>query len=351
MYFGYAFLAFFITVFVTSVVRILMRRFEIVDEPKSAERKIHKKRIALGGGWGIFIGFFAVILILFFGTGYLGQNILPKQILALFFGSLILMIGGTLDDKFNLRPRYQLIAPILASLIIIIWGVDLQAITNPFGGTFNLLNWHWVGWLTLADVLVFIWLMGMMYTTKLCDGLDGLTTGIVGIGAIMIGFLSLQELWYQPDLALVAFVLAGACAGFLLWNWHPAKIFLGEGGSLFLGFMLGGLAIISGGKIATTFLVMGVLILDIARVIIRRMQKHKPIYQGDSEHLHFKLLQTGLSQKQAVLLLYAIAILFGTVALFLQSRQKLIAMLFLLILMLLMGVWLSKHEKPETYEK
>ncbi|SRR3989339_252065 len=346
MYFGYALLAFIFTVLITAVVRIIMRRFGIVDEPKSAERKIHKKRIALGGGWGIFLGFFAIILLLFFGTNHLGQNILPKQIIALFVGGLILMIGGTLDDKLNLRPRYQLIAPFLASLIIIIWGVDLKEITNPLGGTFNLISWHLVGWLSLADILVFIWLMGMMYTTKLCDGLDGLATGMVGIGAMMIGFLSLQEMWFQPDLALVAFVLAGCCAGFLLWNWYPAKIFLGEGGSLFLGFMLGGLAIISGGKIATTFLVMGVLILDIVRVIIRRMQKHKPFYQGDSEHLHFRLLQTGMSQKQAVLLLYTVSILFGTVALFLQSKQKLMALLFLLILMLLTGVWLSKHENP-----
>lgn len=345
MYFGYALLAFVFTILSTYIVRILMRRFGIVDEPKSAERKIHKKRVSLGGGWGIFISFFAVILILFLGTDYLGQHILPKQILALFFGGLILMIGGTLDDKFNLRPRYQLVAPILASLVVIVWGIDLKEITNPLGGTFNLLNWYWSSWLTLADVLVFIWLMGMMYTTKLCDGLDGLTTGIVGIGATMIGFLSLQEMWFQPDLALVAFVLAGACAGFLLWNWHPAKIFLGEGGSLFLGFLLGGLAIVSGGKIATTFLVVGVLVLDVVRVIIRRLQKHKPFYEGDSEHLHFRLLQTGLSQKQAVLLLYTVSILFGTVALFLQSKQKLVAMLFLLILMLLIGVWLSKHEK------
>ena len=335
MYFGYALLAFVFTVLFTCIVRILMRRFGIVDEPKSAERKIHKKKVSLGGGWGIFISFFVVILILFFGTDYLGQHILPRQILALFFGGLVLMIGGTMDDRFNLRPRYQLIAPILATLLIIFLGVGPQEITNPFGGTFNLSKWQFADWLTLGDAVVFFWLMGMMYTTKLCDGLDGLTTGIVGIGAMMIGFLSLQEMWFQPDLALVAFVLAGCCAGFLLWNWYPAKIFLGEGGSLFLGFMLGGLAIISGGKIATTFLVMGVLILDIVRVIIRRMQKHKPFYQGDSEHLHFRLLQTGMSQKQAVLLLYTVSILFGTVALFLQSKQKLMALLFLLILMLL----------------
>ena len=131
---------------------------------------------------------------------------------------------------------------------------------------------------------------------------------------------------------------------FFDWNWHPAKIFLGEGGSLFMGFMLGGLAIISGGKIATTLLVLGLPLMDMVRVIIERIKKGKPFYEGDSEHLHFRLLQSGFSQKQAVLLFYTIAFLFGVSTLFLQSSQKLIALTFLFVLMMLLGIYFSRKK-------
>ena len=164
----------------------------------------------------------------------------------------------------------------------------------------------------------------------------------------MIFFLSRQPEWYQPEVAILAVIFFGACLGFLVWNWHPAKIFLGEGGSLFTGYVLGVLAIVSGGKIATTLLVVGIPMLDVLRVIIRRVQKRKPIFVGDNEHLHFKLIDSGLSQRQAVLLLYSISFLFGITTFFLQSKQKLIALSFLLVLMLLIGVWFSRREHRPT---
>ena len=135
-----------------------------------------------------------------------------------------------------------------------------------------------------------------------------------------------------------------SCLGFLVWNFHPAKIFLGEGGSLFIGFILGVLAIISGSKIATTLLVMGLPMLDVARVIFMRIRKRKSIFVGDSEHLHFRLLHSGLDQRQTVLLLYVIAFAFGISTLFLQTNQKLIALLFLFMLMMLLVLYFSKKK-------
>lgn len=343
MYFFFFFLAFIVSLFFTLVARNIMRYFKIIDLPKTKERKIHRGKIPYGGGLAIYVSFFLVVFLIFKFTNYFGVNITAKELLALFVGGGILMVGGILDDKYVLKAKQQIWFPITAAILIMLFGIGPGVITNPFGGTVDL-NIYNLGFLSLANILVFFWLMCMMYTTKFLDGLDGLVAGVVGIGAIMIGFLSLQKLWYQPDVALISFVFSGAILGFLIWNWHPAKIFLGEGGSLFAGFILGSLAVIAGGKIATALLVMGIPVLDLVRVIVIRLTKNKPVYVGDNEHLHFKLLQSGLSHKQAVLLLYSISFLFGVTTLFLQSRQKLIALLFLFILMLLLGIWVSRKD-------
>lgn len=349
MYFLYFLFTFILSLILTGFIAIVMRRIGIVDRVKRETRKIHRRTVPLGGGWAVFLSIFIVTMVMMFSGDHFVLDIVPRNLVGLGIGGLVLMIGGTIDDKYSLRPRYQLAFPILATLVIILFGIGPHEITNPFGGTFDLSRWsividHIGNWVVLADFLVFIWLMGMMYTTKFLDGLDGLVSGVVAIGALIIFFLALQPIWYQPDVALLAIIFAGALVGFLVWNWHPAKIFLGEGGSLFAGFMLGSLAIISGGKIATTLLVVALPMLDVIRVVIRRYQKNKPIYQADKEHLHFRLLDSGLSQRQAVLLFYTISLLFGMSTLFLQSRQKLIALVFLFILMLLIGVWFSKKE-------
>ena len=188
--------------------------------------------------------------------------------------------------------------------------------------------------------------MGMMFTTKLLDGLDGLTSGIATIGAFIIFVLSLTDKTFQPDVALLAVVFAGACAGFLFLNAYPAKIFLGEGGSLWVGFMLGMLAIISGGKVATALLIMGIPILDVIWVIIRRLFfEHKSIGRGDSKHLHFRLLTAGLSHRQSVLLLWGFAGLFGLASLFLQTRGKVYSLVVLVLVMIILGLWSTKRSK------
>jgi UDP-GlcNAc:undecaprenyl-phosphate GlcNAc-1-phosphate transferase len=335
--FGYFLLAVIFSFVLTWVTRKLMLRWKVVDEPKKNGRKIHKVKIPLGGGLAVFTAFFLLVLIVF-TAGKLGNDILPKHLWGLFAGGLILMVGGFWDDKFGLKARYQALFAVSAALIVIAFGIGSRVITNPFGNIFSLKNL-----VVLSDFLVFFWLMGMMFTTKILDGLDGLVTGIVAIGALMIFFLSNQTQWYQPSMALLALIFAGACLGFLVWNWHPAKIFLGQGGSMFTGFLLGSLAIISGGKIATTLLVVGIPILDILRVIFLRLIRKKPLFVGDKEHLHFRLLNSGLRQRQAVLLFYSISFLFGLSTLFLQSRQKMVALTFLLVLMMLVGVWFSKR--------
>lgn len=334
-------LAFSLTVIFTLLIKKLAVRFNIVDSP-TEPRKLHQKHIPLLGGVAIFLSFFLVAGYEWFFTKNLFHFRLA-QILSLFLGGTILMIGGYLDDRYNLKPKYQIIFPVLAALAIVAGGVTLTKITNPFGGTFALDFWQAGGRLIIVDFLVFFWLMGMMYTTKLLDGLDGLTTGLTAIGSLMIFFLANSQKFYQPEIALLALIFCGANLGFLLFNFHPAKIFLGEGGSLMAGFILGVLAIVAGGKIATTLLVVGIPVLDVLFVILRRLFQKKSPFTADNNHLHFRLLDIGLSQRKAVLVFYALAAGFGILTLFLQSKQKLIALLLLFILFVIGSLTLVRR--------
>ena len=225
-------------------------------------------------------------------------------------------------------------------------GVRIGTVTNPLGGFLEFGGW-------LAIVISFIWLCGMMYTTKLLDGLDGLASGIVLIGVLAIFFLSITDVYWQPTMALYTLIFAGILIGFLVWNWHPAKIFLGEGGSTLVGFVLGVLAIISGAKVATALLVMGIPILDVIWVIARRkFLEHHRVSIGDSKHLHFRLLKAGFSHKRAVLFYYFIAASFGAVSLFLQSRQKMVALALLALLMLVIGIIVTRRNgEIEPFDK
>ncbi len=352
-YVGYFILTLLLSVLFVPLVYVVMHKLHIVDEPKAQTRKIHKKKIPLGGGLAIFLSFFIVVA-LAWQSKSIGVEVLPKHVLALFLGGLVLMIGGLLDDKYNLRPVKQIWFPIIASIIVIVFGIGPHAFSNPFGGLvdvsrFKISFGDFGNLIVIADAIVFIWLMGMMFTTKFLDGLDGLVAGVVTIGSLVLFGFTIQDKWLQPEVALLSIIFAGACFGFLIWNWHPAKIFLGEGGSLFAGFILGSLAIISGAKIATTLLVVAVPAIDVARVIIRRIQKGKSIAVGDNEHLHFKLVASGMSHRQVVLLMYAISGSIGLSSLFLESSQKFIALGVILVAMILMGMWLAKKDqKPET---
>ncbi|MFA6909040.1 MAG: MraY family glycosyltransferase, partial [Patescibacteria group bacterium] len=197
-----------------------------------------------------------------------------------------------------------------------------------------------------ADVFAFVWMMGMMYTTKFLDGLDGLVSGVTTIGAIVLFVLSLTREVAQPETALLAVILAGAAAGFLIFNFHPAKIFLGEGGSLWMGFILGTLAIISGAKIATALLILGIPILDVAWVIMRRLLQGKSVTHADRQHLHFRLLDIGLSHRAVVFILYAVTAAFGISALLFHGKEKLIVLFLLLVVMLVIAsIVVRKYKK------
>ncbi|MFA5062091.1 MAG: MraY family glycosyltransferase [Patescibacteria group bacterium] len=308
----------------TIVVRRLALRFQIVDVPDQ-QRKKHFGPTPLLGGVAIFISFSLVVGFLLLNPIY-GIEIFKNKLIWIAAAGLILIIMGAVDDAKQLSPQFRLLITALAALVAVIGGVGLEKITNPFGGIINF-------GLIVGGIFAFLWLMGMMYTTKILDGLDGLSTGIVFIGALMIFFLTNTKTFFQPNVGLLAIIFAGSCLGFLIFNFNPAKIFLGEGGSLFIGFILGILAIISGGKVATALLVMAIPILDLIRVAVARIRRKQSIFKGDREHLHFRLMDAGWSHKQSVLLMYALAFIFGITTLLFQSQQKLFALVFLVLLM------------------
>ncbi len=329
-------------------VRRIALRFNIFDWPDQG-RKIHQVKTPLLGGLAIFFSFFVILY--FLQNKLLAGDLEAHHWLGFFLGACFLMLGGFLDDKYNLKPKYQIIWPILAIFSVIIGGVEIEKITNPLGGFFYLDSWRIpvITWgetmryfVVFSDLLIMLWLMGMMYTTKLLDGIDGLVTGVVAIGGFIIFLFTMTTKYYQPDIGLAALVLTGVCLGFLIFNWHPAKIFLGEGGSLLLGYILGVLAIISGAKIAIALLIMGLPILDVVWTIGRRVKAGKnPFKFADKKHLHFRLLGLGIGQKKTVLIFYGFSAIFGLSALFLQSTGKLFALIILLIIMLMIVIGFS----------
>jgi UDP-GlcNAc:undecaprenyl-phosphate GlcNAc-1-phosphate transferase len=327
-----------LTAILTFFIKKVALFFKIVDLPdteKEDSRKIHHAPTPLLGGSAIFLAYF--ILLFAFAPHFLSGNLRWSHLVAFFLGALIIIIGGALDDKYNLSPKLQIIFPLMAILVLVLGGVGIEKITNPFGGYIYLKSLVAIG-----PLLVFAWLLGMMYTTKLLDGVDGLVSGVSAIGGLVIFLFTLTTHYYQPDIAFAAILLAGTVSGFLIFNWHPAKIFLGEGGSLLLGYILGVLAIISGGKIAIALLIMGIPILDVAWTIIRRLLQGKnPFRFADKKHLHHRLLALGLGQRKTVLIFYALSLLFGLSGLFLQSRGKFLVLgvLMLLMFLIVIGFW------------
>ncbi|MFA7702332.1 MAG: MraY family glycosyltransferase, partial [Patescibacteria group bacterium] len=290
-YFLPALIAFVLSLALTILISKLALRWNIVDLPDKA-RKIHTVPTPLLGGLAIFVSFFVVAFI--FSSQLTAGNLEISHWLGVFLGGLILMLGGLGDDKYNFKPGYQIVFPLLAILCVVLGGVEIEKITNPGGGLIYIPS-------LISALLIGIWLLGMMYTTKLLDGVDGLVSGVSVIGSLIIFLFTVTTRYYQPDIALAAIILAGSIFGFWVLNFNPAKIFLGEGGSLFLGYILGVLAIISGGKIAIALLIMGVPILDVFWTILRRLVKGKnPFKFADRKHLHHRLLDLGLSQKQTV---------------------------------------------------
>jgi UDP-GlcNAc:undecaprenyl-phosphate/decaprenyl-phosphate GlcNAc-1-phosphate transferase len=346
----YFFIAAVLAILVTPAIKRLAFKFRVINQPGEHPKQIHKKPTPLLGGVAVFLAF-SIPLALYILFGRVDFSIVPlKFFMAILGGGLVLIIGGILDDKFSLPPKILWLFPAIASLIVVLSGigVGIKFISNPFGNPISL-DYLLFG-LPFSGIFMWLWMMGMIFTTKFLDGLDGLCAGITLIGSFTLFTLSLTSRINQPITATIAIILCGALLGYMFYAFNPASIFFGEAGSTFCGFMLGVLAIILGGKIATALLVMGLPILDIAWAIVRRVWYKRSPFQGDRLHLHHRLLDIGFSQKQTVLILWTICAVFGFTAVFLQSFGKLIALVVLFVLMIALAVSVVIIYKKKTQE-
>ncbi|MBM2820548.1 MAG: undecaprenyl-phosphate N-acetylglucosaminyl 1-phosphate transferase [Candidatus Berkelbacteria bacterium] len=333
----------------TYYVKILAEKLKFFDLP--GPRKVHPKPIPRLGGVAIVVSFLIVTIGYTLASHRLNFSgfqliFLDKRLAGVLIGLLILLIGGVVDDIRGIKPWKKLIWQIVAAGTVVVFGLGINYLRLPFGEHIQLNNWQipitifnfhytFVVW---GDLLTIFWIVLLINTFNFLDGLDGLASGISVITAIVILVLSI--LLGQDANALLAALIAGVTLGFLPWNFNPAKIFLGDSGSQSLGFLIGVLSIISGGKLATAFLVLGLPVLDVGWVVLRRILTGVSPFSADKKHLHHRLLTAGLSQKQAVIILYILSMVFGSVAVLASTKGKVTAVLVLLILMAALAITL-----------
>lgn len=338
-----------LSMLLTPLVRRLAARFGAIDRPDGG-RKRHERPTPLWGGLAVYAAFALSAWAL---RGHLlGGFLEPKHLLGILVGGGFLVLGGTLDDRFDLKPRHQLFFTVSAALAIVASGIGADVITNPLGGVLRLDQWQWTVFvrdglpyrLVLpADLFTFGWLMVMMYATKFLDGVDGLVSGLGVIGMTVLALYGLTPEAGQPELSRLAMIAAGAFGGFLFYNARPASIFLGEGGSTLAGFLLGVIAVMAGGKIGTTLMVMAVPLMDLAWTVVRRALDGRSPMRGDDGHLHYRLVALGLTPGQTVGVFWLFAAAFGFAGLFLEGRDKLLALAILAILFMI-GVLRLRHK-------
>ncbi len=325
--------AFLITYLITPFFIFLNVKLQLVDDPKRHNHPavLHTRVIPRGGSIPYFLG------ILFGGLFFL--PITPKTEIIFGAGLLALCIG-IIDDKLNsegkdISPYIRFGFNIICAIIVIAGGVTSTFITSPFGGILQLGTPLIPGTLiTLANLIYIFWIVWVMNMLNWSKGVDGQMPGIVAIAAIVIGILSLRFAILDRTAIIdteLSFLIAGASIGFLLYNFHPAKIFPGYGAtSVYL--LLAVVSILSSAKLATAILVMGVPLIDGVFTIIRRIINKRSPFLHDKQHLHHLLLQLGYSQRQIALFYWAISAILGVVALSVQSTDKIFAIVMLIVL-------------------
>lgn len=325
------------TVFVFRIIT-LQNWVRHLFENKVRERDIHQGIKPKIGGLVIITLFISFILI-FLSLGLLNWQ---SEFWGLIIGAITILIYGYLDEKYDLHWSAQFIWQFGIAAIVIASGVGIQAINLPNGELWYIDTFSVLGIVFPRDIITAFWIVGLMNVVNWLDGIDGLAGGVGVIGFMTLFILSLTLFVNQPHIALIAITLVALYLGFLRFNWHPSKIFLGTYGSMFLGYMLAVLALISGGKIATSALVLAFPIIDAVVVISQRILSKKSIFQADNRHFHHKLLQLGLGQKISVIIMYFISIFFGVSALILETRGKVIVFTIGMVALIVLSITISK---------
>ncbi len=312
----------------------LFPKVGLLDRPHKYGLK--RAPIPYYAGLAIFVAFWLTLAIFLpFDARFLGLLLISFLVLLISFW----------DDYRGVPPLLRLLMQLLVGVAIYLIGFKIESISNPFGGVIDL------SWLTLsigaypievlAMVFVILWMVLIMNTINWIDGLNGLPSGVSAIAALIIFLLAIRPGMHaidQVQVATAAAILFGVMVVFWRYDFFPAKILMGDTGSMFLGLILAVLALMSGGKIATLFLVLGFPILDAIWVIFRRILSGKSPFKGDYGHLHHRLLDAGFSVRKALLIIYAGCLGFGLLAVFLGTREKLWAIIVLFLVVALVGM-------------
>ncbi len=319
-------LAFGLALLVTPLVRKWAFKCGALDRPD--QRKVHEEIMPRLGGLAVFISFVTAVLL---------TRDISLQVAGLLVGGSIIILLGFIDDTRGVSPWLKLAGQIVAAGVVICFGLRIEILTNPFSE-------GWINLGLLSVPITVLWIISVTNAVNLIDGLDGLAGGTSCIASLTLAAVVTIETTVsggspgQGDAVFLAIVLAAAVFGFLRYNFYPARIFLGDSGSMYLGFSVAVLAVMGFAKSATFIsviipvVILGIPLLDTTFAIVRRYYSHKPIFQPDKEHLHHCLLQIGLSHRQAVLSIYGVNIVLGLSAIALTLITPKQAALFLVIL-------------------
>ena len=290
--YGFPFLlAMFVSYVLTPYIKKLAFKIGAVDKPDM--RKVHKRIMPRLGGLAIYIAFVIACL---------ASMELTMDLVGILIGGTMITVLGVLDDVYQLPAKVKLLGQIAAACVLVLFDIRIEWVNNPLGGFFYLDM--------LSIPFTILWVISFTNVVNLIDGLDGLAAGVSAIASLTVILVAIQMGYFH--VALLTAALAGAIIGFIRYNFNPATIFMGDTGSMFLGYMLAAISIYGAVKTATTIalivpaIALGLPILDTAFAIMRRYVNGKPIFQPDKGHLHLRLLDTGMSHKEVVLFMYGI---------------------------------------------
>ena len=309
----------------TPLVKMLSVKYGAVDVPRDG-RRMHDHPIPRMGGLAIFFGFMTSMLL------FVALDTAKKGMLA---GAVIIVILGVLDDKYSLPAVPKFLVQIIAALIAVLAGNRIEVLSNPNIFSENPL-WE-LGWLSFPVTV--IWIVAITNAVNLIDGLDGLACGVSTISSatmLIIALMMVSEVDSEVDVAIMMAALVGACIGFLPYNFNPAKIFMGDTGATFLGFVMATVSVNGMFKQYTIisfvvpFLMLGLPIFDVCFAVVRRLSHRQNPMKPDRGHVHHRLIDMGFSQKQAVGVLYVISAILGLSAVVLTATNAVRAMVFLL---------------------
>ena len=335
-----ALLALLISLILVPFVAKLAIKIGAVDKPN--ERKVHTKIMPRMGGLAIYLSFFAVLFL---------SHEMTMQHIGLLTGGTVLVLVGIIDDKTDMPAKIKLLGQIFAACIVVAAGVRVEFMTNfILGGVFPLY--------IFSEPFTVLWIVAITNAVNLIDGLDGLAAGTSIIAAATMAISGYAT--GQTEMASMALILIGASLGFLKYNFHPAKIFMGDTGSMFLGYNLSVLAIMGFTKsftvlsLVTPILVLAIPILDTLFAIIRRKMNNKPIFKPDKNHLHHCLLNYGFSHRNTVLIIYAVSAvlaLCGLIMTYLNPAQGMCLLVVISVIIIYGAMKLGVIGKHDSAKK